>query len=115
MRHDDERPTQDDSFRLIQLSEGFGAARAVQLAAELGVADLIGDEVRDVKDLAAATETHAGALYRLLRALAGAGGFTEIEPGRFGLTPVGERLRQDHPQSLRSWVMFQAMFNGVYA
>ncbi|NMH99980.1 methyltransferase [Pseudonocardia sp. K10HN5] len=99
----------------MQLSEGLGPARTVQLAAELGVADLLGDGPRTAEDLAAATSTHPGALYRLLRALAGAGVFTEVEPGRFGLTPVGEHLRADHPQSLRAWVQFQGLFNGVYA
>jgi hypothetical protein len=107
--------TVGDSFRLIQLSEGFGAARAVQLAAEIGVADHLGDGPRSATDLATATATHPGALHRLLRALAGVGVFTEVEAGRFALTPVGERLREDHPQSLRNWVLFQGMFNGVYA
>ncbi len=105
----------DDTFQLLRLSEGFGAARAVQLAAELGVADLLGDGPRSADDLAAATSSHPGALYRLLRALASVGVFREVEPGRFGLTTVGERLRGDHPQSLRSWVLFQGLFSGVYA
>jgi ubiquinone/menaquinone biosynthesis C-methylase UbiE len=114
MNHGDQNQ-KDHAFRLLQMSEGFGVARAVQLAAELGVADLIGDAPRSADDLAEATATHRGALYRLLRALAGVGLFTEVEPGRFGLTPAGEQLRADHPESLRSWVMFQGLFNGVYA
>nr|AHE14582.1 EspM-like O-methyltransferase [uncultured bacterium] len=110
-----EGPIPDEAFALIRLAEGFGAARAVQLAAELGIADLLGDGPRSADDLAAATATHPGVLYRLLRALAGVGVFTEVEPGRFALTPVGERLRKDHPQSLRAWVLFQGLFNEVYA
>jgi hypothetical protein len=115
MDHGDRNQIRDHAFRLLQMSEGFGVARAVQLGAELGVADLLGDGPRTAEDLAAATSTHPGALYRLLRALAAVGLFTEVEPGRFGLTPVGERLRGDHPESLRCWVIFQGLFNGVYA
>ncbi|MDT4989282.1 MAG: hypothetical protein QOI74_3376 [Micromonosporaceae bacterium] len=115
MQHQDQRQTGDAGLRLIQLAEGFGPARAVQLAAELGVADLVVDGPRDAAELAAATGTHPGALYRLLRALAAVGVFTEVQAGRFGLTPIGERLRTDHPQTLRSWVVFQGLFNGVYA
>ncbi|MFC0437011.1 acetylserotonin O-methyltransferase [Kutzneria buriramensis] len=112
--HDTDR-REDHAFRLIQLAEGFGAARAVQLAAELGVADLLAGEPRGAADLAAAVPAHPDALYRLLRALASVGVFVEVEPGWFGLTPVGERLRTDHPQSLRSWVIFQGLLNTVYA
>jgi O-methyltransferase domain/Dimerisation domain len=105
----------DHAFRLIQLAEGFGPARAVQLAAELGVADVLADGPLDVRDLAAAVSAHPDALYRLLRALAGIDVFTEVEPGRFGLAPVGERLCANHPQSLRCWVLFQALFNNICA
>jgi SAM-dependent methyltransferase len=105
----------NDAFRVLQLSEGFGTARAIQLAVEAGVADLLGGGPRSADDLAAETATHPGALYRLLRALAGVGVFTEVEPGRFDLTAVGQHLRADHPQSLRSWVLFQGLFNTVYA
>jgi hypothetical protein len=112
--HTDQRQRDDDAFRLLRLAEGFGPARATQLAAELGVADLLGEEPRSAEDLASALSTHPGALYSLLRALASVGVFTEVKPGWFGLTPVGERLRADHPQSLRSWVMLQGVFNGVF-
>jgi ubiquinone/menaquinone biosynthesis C-methylase UbiE len=103
------------SLALIRLAESFGPARAVQLAAELGLADLLGDGPRSADDLAAATSTDAGAVYRLMRALAAEGLFTEVEPGCFGLTDLGDLLRADHPQSLRAWVLFQAMFNDVYS
>jgi hypothetical protein len=110
---DESRPA-DDMLQLLRLAEGFGPPRAVQLVAELGVADLLGDGPRDVDELAEGTDTHPPSLYRLLRALAGVGVFTEVSSRRFGLTPVGERLRRDHPQSLRAWVLFQGMFNAVY-
>ncbi|QUQ65454.1 acetylserotonin O-methyltransferase [Kutzneria sp. CA-103260] len=105
----------DDAVRLLRLSEGFGPAQALQFAADLGVADLLGAGPRDAGELAAAVSAHPDALYRLLRALASVGVFTEVAPGRFGLTSIGDRLREGHPQSLRSWVRFQGLFNHVYA
>nr|AHE14696.1 EspM-like O-methyltransferase [uncultured bacterium] len=112
---DTNQQTRDECFALLRMAEGFGPTRAVQLAAELGVADLLGDGPRTAEDLASATSTHPDALYRLLRAVASVGVFTEVEPGRFGLTAIGDHLRADHPQSLRSWVLFQGLFNVVYA
>ncbi len=56
---------------------------------------------RPVEELAAATGTHAPSLHRALRALACKGIFTEVSPGRFGLTPMAELLRGDHPLSVR--------------
>src|SRR3954453_24168798 len=102
-----QRHANDAAFTLLRMSEGFGATRAVQLAAELGVADLLADGPRTCEDLARATATDTGALYRLLRALAEVGVCTEVQPGRFGLTEVGDHLRTDNPRSLRSWVRFQ--------
>ncbi|MDQ3657135.1 MAG: methyltransferase [Chloroflexota bacterium] len=57
-------------------------------------------------DLARATGTHPGALYRLLRALAGAGVMREEEGGRFALTDLGDCLRTDVPESLAGWTAF---------
>jgi hypothetical protein len=58
-----------------------------------------------VDDLARATGAHAPTLYRLLRALASIGVFTERADHRFALTSMGEYLRSDHPLSMRPVVM----------
>jgi DNA-binding IclR family transcriptional regulator len=71
-------------------------------AAELGIADALADGPRSVTELAEATTTHPPSLGRLLRLLVGAGLFTEVGPGRFALTHVGEGLRSDVPSSIRS-------------
>lgn len=105
----------DNAMQLLRMAEGLTVPRLLQIAAELRIADLLADKSRTSQELAADTGTDAAALYRLLRALAAAGVFTEMEPGRFALTGVGEHLCTDHPQSLRSWVLFQGLFNGVYA
>lgn len=85
---------------LLAIVQGYERSRAVTVAAELGVADLLRDGPRDVAGLAAATGSHAPTLYRLLRALATIGVFAEDDDGHFTLTPMGEYLRRDHPLSV---------------
>lgn len=78
-------------------------ARIVSVAAELGLADHMTDGSRTTEELAVATGTHAPSLHRLLRALAGAG-VLHYEDGRYSLTPLGEALRSDDPQSIRGFM-----------
>jgi hypothetical protein len=90
---------------LQPLVNGFQLSQAIHVAATLGIADLL-DEPRSADELADATETHAPTLYRLLRALAAAGVFHELDDGRFELTDLGAQLRKDHPQSVHGWAAF---------
>ncbi|GAB1646474.1 methyltransferase [Krasilnikovia sp. MM14-A1259] len=112
---DDTRNDRDAGLQLLRMAEALDAARVIQLAVEVRVADRLGDGPRTVDALARDTGTQPDALRRLLRALAGFGLCTETEPDRFDLTEMGERLRTNHPRSLRSWVGFQAMLTDVYA
>jgi SAM-dependent methyltransferase len=89
---------------LYQLSIGHYVSRALALAAQLGVADLLAEGPRDHHDLAAATHSHAPSLRRVLRLLASAGVFEEQDGGRFALTPIGGLLRDDVPGSMRAAV-----------
>lgn len=90
-------------LQLQSLINGGWIARAIGVAAELGIADLLADGPRSSAELARATDAHPRALYRLLRALASVAIFTEVEPATFGLTPMAELLRSDAPKSLRGW------------
>jgi len=81
-------------------------AQALHAAAALGIADLLKDGPRDSDDLAAACNAHPPSLYRILRALAGSGIFTEVSTGRFALNPVAETLRSDIPGSMRAMAMW---------
>lgn len=95
-----------EAATLKQLVDGYQISQAIHVAATLGVADLLVDGPRGVEELASATEAHADALYRLLRALAAAGVFHEDDERRFCLTPIGEGLRTDVPGSLAGWAAF---------
>jgi hypothetical protein len=93
---------------ITRMLTGYWISKALHVAAELGIADLLKDGPQAVARLAEATGTHARSLYRLLRALASEGVFVEDEKGRFGLTPLAECLRSDVPNSQRS----MAIMNG---
>ncbi len=94
-----ERP----SIRLRQMIDSFQVSQALHVAATLGIADLLKDGKRDVGELATATGTHEGALYRLLRALASVGVFEEDADRAFALTELGECLRTDAVEPLGAW------------
>jgi hypothetical protein len=79
---------------LIRLFRGYWVSRAIYVAAELGIADLLADGPRTVDELAATTKTHPQSLYRVLRLLAGEGVFAEGDDGRFELTPKAASLKQ---------------------
>lgn len=90
------------AMQVIQMIHGKHVSQAISVAAELGIADALKDAPKHVEELAAATSTHAPSLYRLLRALASVGIFTEIEDRQFGLTPLAACLRGDAPDSIRN-------------
>jgi len=88
---------------LLRMTNAYQVSQAIHVAATLGIADLLEDGSRSADELAEATGTYAPSLYRLLRALASVGVFTEQGDGRFGSTPLAEYLRTDAPGSLRAW------------
>jgi SAM-dependent methyltransferase len=92
-------------LEIIAMASAIWRARAIYAMAQLSLADLIADGRRSAEELAAATGTHAGALYRLLRALASCELLTEIESGRFAVTRLGAALRADAPGVARATVL----------
>jgi hypothetical protein len=93
--------------QLMHLISGYWVSQAIFVAAELGIADLLGRNPRSVEDLADQTGAHAASLYRVLRALASVGIFTEPAPRRFALTAMGALLKSDMPGNLRAFSRFQ--------
>ncbi len=78
---------------------GYWTTQMVYVAAKLKLADLIASSPRSADELAVQTGTHAPSLYRLLRALASVGIFSEDSLSRFSTTPMAECLRSDVPGS----------------
>lgn len=80
-------------------------ARALGIAADLGIADMVAEGPKSMGALAEVTGCDHDALYRLLRMLGGHGVFEEDEQGRIALTPRAELLKVDHPDSMREMFM----------
>ena len=91
---------------LIQMALAYRRSALLCAAARLGVADALGDEVRDLDFLSKTCQADADALYRLLRALASLGVTEETAPKQFRLTSFGGPLRKDAPQSAWPSVIF---------
>jgi hypothetical protein len=87
---------------LNRLIGGYRVSRAIAVVVALGIPDLLTSGPRTIDELAQATETHAGALYRVMRLLAGMDLFEETAPRQFRLTPLGHGLRSNVPGSMGS-------------
>jgi hypothetical protein len=79
-------------------------ARALYVAAELGIADLIATRAMSLAELAQTTQVHERTLHRMMRALAAFGIFAEID-GKFEMTETAASLRSGVVGSLRDWVV----------
>lgn len=90
---------------LLQMIVAPWVSRAIYVAAELGIADLLKNGSQSSDELAKATGVDNRCLYRLLRALASVGVFAEGNPGYFELTPLAACLQSDRPDSLRSYAI----------
>src|SRR5258705_3096442 len=103
-----ETSPQPASARLMEMIFGFALSRAISVAAQFGIADLLKDSPKSPDELAQAIGVHSRSLYRMLRGLAGAGIFVEGADGRFSLTPLSEPLCSDAPESLRAFAALMA-------
>jgi hypothetical protein len=95
-----------EGVQVVSLSLGYVMGQSLHAAAKLGIADVVAAGPRHVDDIASETGTHAPSLRRLLRTLSSGGIFTETEPGAFALTPLGQTLRSDVPDSVRAAVIW---------
>jgi SAM-dependent methyltransferase len=98
---------------MLPMIWGTHISRAIYVAAELGIADLLADGPVSSADLARATRTNEPSLYRVLRLLAALGVLDPVQPRSFSLTALGDRLRSDAPACVRSWAIFLEALGGV--
>lgn len=84
-----------------------GAARSSTPVVRLGAFDALSAGPRSAADLAAELSLDTRLAYRLFRALGSLGLLTENNTRQFSLTPSGEFLRPDHPQTLRGITLLE--------
>lgn len=93
------------SFQLSRMTMSLWIPQAIHAAAELSIADELASSPKDGNELAKTIGADPDATRRLLRALRLLGLVTEAADGTFTLTALGEPLRADAPDSVRSWAL----------
>jgi len=97
---------------LMGIAMGYMLSRALHVAADMGISDLLSEGPQTVDELAKATGAQPQSLYRLMRMLAASGIFAEDLPGRFDLTPAAALLRSRVACSLRDAVRLAGDITG---
>jgi hypothetical protein len=99
-----------DNFKnaqaMIELFNSYIPTRVVYVAAKLGLADHIGEDGVLARELAGRLHAHPDPLYRIMRVLAGLGVMRQDENDRFFVTPFGDTLRQNSPESVRDYAIY---------
>src|SRR3954454_9513676 len=98
------KPTPEAVQHVFQLMSGHIVASAINSAAQLGIADKLAAGPRSSADLARESGVNEDALYRVLRALASVGVFTEISPRTFDLTPAAAALQDGPVRAMALWL-----------
>jgi len=101
--------TRPPAARMFSMLSAHVLAQSLYVAAQLGLADLLAGGATHADELSSATGADAPSLQRLLRMLAGEGVFREVSDGAFTLTPLGDTLRSDSPDS----VLDRALYLGA--
>lgn len=90
------------AFALLEMMLGVMVTQTIYVAAELGIADLLHtDGPMTAEEIARKVDADPEALSRLLIWLDSQGIFERAADGRYGLTPMADALRSDHPMSMR--------------
>lgn len=91
---------------MAELILGAWTSQALQVAAELRIADALADGPLRLSDLAVRVDADPDALGRLMRALISCGVFGQRRDGRYHLNGLADTLRSDAPISMAGAARF---------
>jgi hypothetical protein len=94
-----------------RMAGGFAATQVLNTAVKLAIADHLAVRPRSSETLFRALDVHPQALYRFLRLMVVLRLLREEDDGCFALTPVGQLLRTDHPESMRHLILYWGEIN----
>jgi hypothetical protein len=106
MEFENQRPAQS----MVRLFMAYIPSMVIFAAARLELADHIGESGATAEELAPKIKADAAALYRVMRVLAGLGILRQDSGDRFYVTPFGETLRKDSPESVRDFAVYSHEF-----
>lgn len=93
------------TFKMFEILGGLWLTGCIKTAAELNIADLLASGPKTISFLAEKTQSHEAQLYRVMRALCGAGIFEESENRTFALNDFGAALQTDVPGTAKNFVL----------
>ncbi|MBB6330524.1 hypothetical protein HNP24_001474 [Chryseobacterium sediminis] len=93
------------TFKMFEILGGLWLTGCVKTAAELNIADLLASGPMTISKLAEETQSHEIQLYRVMRALSGAGIFEESENRTFALNDFGAALQTNVPGTAKNFVL----------
>jgi trans-aconitate methyltransferase len=96
---------EEPADELLALINAAWTTQLIRTACLLELPDRIASGLSDVAALAGAAGCDRDALDRMLRAMASIGLCDAIARQSYRLTPMGERLRADAPESLHHWAL----------
>ncbi len=82
---------------LFETTHSFWMSKAISVAGELEIAEIIHSGIKDVNSISEKSGTNPDALYRLLKALASEGIFKETRPKYFEMTGLSRALLKSGP------------------
>ena len=98
---------EDAGTKVVDLIFGRWRSQILYTGVKLGVFDALASGPKNAVRVARELDVDAGMLYRLMRALGSLALLHEDTTKTFSLTPMGELLRRDHPQSLRGMTLLE--------
>ena len=95
----------DPLDKLTQLTGAYWLSRCLHVVADLGVADVLGDQPMTAEEIAGKIGAHPVAFSRMMRVLV-ANGIFDLKDQRFSHNEMSRAMRSDHPQSMRPLIRF---------
>jgi hypothetical protein len=96
-----------DFEKTLDIIFGRWRSQILYAGVKLGVFDCVASNPKYASDIAKELDLDHSLTYRLLRALASIGLLKEGQGSKFSITPQGELLRKDHPQTLRGIALLE--------
>lgn len=97
----------DASAKVVDLIFGRWRSQILYTGVKLGVFDALASGPKNAVRVAGELGVDAGMLYRLMRALGSLELVHEDHTKTFALTPMGEWLRRDYPNTLRGMTLLE--------